>query len=77
VQTRGGEGGSWTGADGSTGSWAPAEPPGPLRDAYGAGDCFHAVLTASLGAGATMADALAAAARAGAEAVTRRGPYGQ
>jgi ribokinase len=77
VQTRGAGGGTWTAEDGTGGTWEPVAPPGPLRDAYGAGDCFHAVLTASLGAGATMADALAAAARAGAEAVTRRGPYGQ
>ena len=75
VQTRGGEGGSWTSADGSTGSWESVEPPGPLRDAYGAGDCFHAVLTAALAGGATMAEATAAGARAGAEALTRRGPY--
>jgi sugar/nucleoside kinase (ribokinase family) len=77
VQTRGAGGGSWRAEDGSGGTWQPVAPPGPLRDSYGAGDCFHAVLTASLGGGATMPEALAAAAQAGAEAVTRRGPYGQ
>jgi len=75
VQTRGGEGGSWTCANGSGGSWEAAEPPGPVRDAYGAGDCFHAALTAALAAGAGMAEATAAGARAGAEALTRHGPY--
>jgi len=75
VQTRGGEGGSWTTADGGHGSWAPVEPPGPLRDAYGAGDCFHAALTGALAAGATLAEATVAGAQAGAEALTRRGPY--
>lgn len=75
VQTRGGDGGSWTFADGGGGSWEPVAPPGPLRDAYGAGDCFHAALTLALAAGASMAEAVAAGARAGAAALARRGPY--
>src|SRR3954453_17329872 len=74
VQTRGAGGGTWRAEDGSGGEWQSVPPPGPLRDSYGAGDCFHAVLTASLGGGATMPEALAAAALAGAEAGTRGAP---
>ena len=51
VQTRGGEGGTWEAADGSRGTWPAVALPGPLRDAYGAGDCFHAALTGALAAG--------------------------
>ncbi len=60
------------------GRWDRSALPGPLRDAYGAGDCFHAVLTADARGGATMPDAVAAAARApGPRRVTRRGAYGE
>ncbi len=34
VETRGAEGGSWTGE--SVGSWPAVPPPGPVRDSYGA-----------------------------------------
>ena len=50
------------------------EPPGPLLDAYGAGDSFVAGLTYGLGAGQELDEAVRTGARWGAEAVTRRGP---
>ena len=76
VQTAGADGGTWTSAERGDGSWGLVEVPGPLRDAYGAGDCFHAAFTAALAQGGSMAEAAAAGARAGAEALTRRGAYG-
>ena len=76
VQTRGAEGGTWEAADGARGTWPAVALPGPPRDAYGAGDCFHAALTGALAAGQGMAEAVVAGARAGAAAVARRGAYG-
>jgi ribokinase len=58
------------------GPFRAAPLPGPIEDAYGCGDCFAAGLTYGLAAGDSMEDALALAARCGAEALTRRGPYG-
>ena len=55
--------------------YAPTPPPGPLEDAYGAGDSFAAALCFALGRGDSLHDALALAARAGAAVVTGRGPY--
>ena len=55
--------------------YAPATPPGPLVDAYGAGDSFAAALCFALGRGDSLPDALALAAAAGAAVVTGRGPY--
>lgn len=77
VQTHGAKGGSWMAADGTHGTWSSAPLPGPPRDAYGAGDSFHAALTAALAAGQGIAEAVVAGARAGAAAVTRRGAYGE
>ncbi len=77
VQTRGAQGGDWRAADGTHGTWPPVEPPGPPRDAYGAGDSFHAALTGALAAGESIAVAVVAGARAGAAAVVRRGAYGE
>ncbi len=77
VQTRGADGGTWRSADGAEGTWPPALLPGPARDAYGAGDCFHAALTGALASGHGIAEAVVAGARAGAAAVVRRGPYGR
>jgi ribokinase len=77
VQTHGRQGGSWTAADGARGTWPSVALPGPARDAYGAGDSFHAALTGALAAGKGIAEAVDAGARAGAAAVTRRGAYGE
>ena len=55
--------------------YMPASPPGPLVDAYGAGDSFAAGLCFALGRGDSLSDALVLAARAGAAVVTGRGPY--
>jgi len=70
VWTRGSEGGEYSG-----GTWVAASPPGPVADAYGAGDTFAGALTYALGAGQEIAAALAFAARAGAANLTGRGPY--
>jgi len=51
------------------------EPPGPLVDAYGAGDSFAAALCFALARGDSLPDALELAARAGAAVVTGKGPY--
>jgi ribokinase len=77
VQTRGAEGGTWRAADGADGTWSPVPLPGRLRDAYGAGDSFHAALTGALAAGRSIDEAVVAGARAGAAAVVRRGAYGE
>jgi ribokinase len=74
VTTRGKEGGAYTAA-GAEHAFKAAEVPGPLRDAYGAGDSFAAGLTFALGRGDTIEDALAFAARCGAANMTGRGPY--
>jgi ribokinase len=52
-----------------------APPPGPLEDAYGAGDSFAAALFFALTRGDQLDDALDLATRAGASVVTGRGPY--
>ena len=75
VRTLGGAGGEWETADGERGRWGPAELPGPVRDAYGAGDSFAAGLTYGLGAGWDVAKAVELAARCGAACLTGRGPY--
>jgi ribokinase len=76
VTTAGSRGGRWTSADGRTGTWPAAPLPGPVSDAYGAGDSFAAGLTFSLGRGDELGQALAFAARSAAEALTLRGAYG-
>jgi ribokinase len=70
VTTRGAEGGEYGG-----GTFAAAPLPGPLVDAYGAGDTFAGGLTYALGAGYDTPAALAFAARCGAANLTGRGPY--
>jgi ribokinase len=57
------------------GAFPAAEPPGPLVDAYGAGDAFAAGLTYGLAAGRAIEGALELAARCGAAVLTGRGPY--
>jgi ribokinase len=52
-----------------------APPPGPVADAYGAGDSFAAGTTYSLGRGDSVEDALALGARCGATVMTSNGPY--
>ncbi|HEX6681029.1 MAG TPA: PfkB family carbohydrate kinase [Gaiellaceae bacterium] len=75
VSTAGGEGGTLLKPDGTTRRWVSAPLPGRVVDAYGAGDSFAAGLTFGLGAGRSIEDALALAARCGAACMTGRGPY--
>ena len=75
ARTAGPAGGAFETADGRSGRWPPASPPGPLADAYGAGDCFAAGLTFGLGEGRSPEGALDLAARCGAACMTGRGPY--
>jgi ribokinase len=49
--------------------------PGPVADAYGAGDSFAATLCFALGRGDELDQAIAFAARAGAAVLTGKGPY--
>jgi ribokinase len=75
VMTAGARGGTieQLGKEGRT--FAAAELPGPIADAYGAGDSFAAGLTYGLGAGMSIDDAVALAARCGAHNMTGHGPY--
>lgn len=75
VLTHGAQGGRWEGADGTSGSWPVAPPPGPPVDAYGCGDSFAAGLTYGLAAGRSLKEALDLAARCGAHCLAGRGPY--
>lgn len=68
---------------GVLGGWAQPGGPyrsepvkGPLEDTYGAGDSFAAGLTYGLAEGFAQEEALALAARCGAEALGRRGAHG-
>ena len=72
VTTRGREGGTYT-ADGRSASFPAAALPGPVADAYGAGDCFAAGLAFALARGDDTEAALAFASTCGARAMTRRG----
>lgn len=75
VTTEGSAGGSWAAADGRSGRWEPAPLPGPVGDAYGAGDSFAACLTYGVGQGMAPAGAIELAARCGAACTTGHGPY--
>jgi ribokinase len=75
VRTLGAHGGEWETASGERGKWGPAPLPGPVRDAYGAGDSFAAGLTYGLGAGWEIDEAVEMAARCGAACMTGSGPY--
>jgi len=75
VRTLGATGGEWETASGERGRWDPASLPGPVRDAYGAGDSFAAGLTYGLGAGWEIDKAVELAARCGAACMTGHGPY--
>jgi ribokinase len=70
VATEGARGGV---ADGERYEAAPA--PGPLEDAYGAGDSFAASLFVALARGDSLRAALDLATRAGAAVATGKGPY--
>ena len=75
VMTAGPRGGTWQ-SPGADPVAFPAEPlPGPVGDAYGAGDSFAAGLTYGLGAGMGIEEAVAIAARCGAHCMTGRGAY--
>ena len=67
---------------GALGGWTqPGGPfravplPGPVSDAYGAGDSFAACLTYALARGLEREEALELASRCGAAVMTGRGPY--
>jgi ribokinase len=75
--TAGARGGEWTGADGVTGKWQAVPLPGPVVDAYGAGDSFAAGVAFALGEGDDIDAALQLGARCGATCMTGRGPYGR
>jgi ribokinase len=70
--TEGRRGGRFVAGD-RTGRWEATPLPGPLADAYGAGDCFAAGLAYALGKGLETEAALALAAQSAAHAMTRRG----
>jgi ribokinase len=75
VLTEGARGGSYRTRSGESGRWSAVAPPGEPVDSYGCGDSFAAGLTYGLGAGMSVPDALALAARCGAVCLTGRGPY--
>jgi ribokinase len=70
VQTDGARGGLANGV-----RYDAVAPPGPIVDAYGAGDSFSAALFFALARGHTLEAALDLAAHAGAAVITGRGPY--
>ena len=75
--TDGPRGGELIAAEGSRRRWDPAPLPGPVVDAYGAGDSFAAGLTFGLALGLPISEALDIGARCGAICMTGRGPYGR
>jgi ribokinase len=75
VSTSGAEGGTWESDDGGSGVFPAAALPGPLADAYGAGDSFAAGFTFGLGSGMGLEGALALGAKCGAGNMTGRGAY--
>jgi ribokinase len=75
VNTEGPQGGTYVGTEGQTGTFKAAPLPGPIADAYGAGDSFAAGLTYGLGAGMDIDAALGLASRCGAGNLSARGPY--
>ena len=76
VETTGPTGGRFHTADGRDGTFPPAPLPGPVSDAYGAGDSFAAGFTYGLGAGLSLERSLEVASLCGAWCLTGRGPYG-
>ncbi len=57
------------------GHYDAVEPPDPIVDSYGCGDCFAAGLTYGLAAGMPVAEAVRLASRCGATVLTGNGPY--
>jgi ribokinase len=76
VATVGKLGGSYTVEGGGSRHYQAVPLPGPIQDAYGAGDCFAAGLTYGLGEGLSVGEAIELGARTGAAALTRRGAHG-
>ena len=74
VTTQGRDGGTYVAGDRS-GTYEAANMPGPVGDAYGAGDSFAAGLSFALARGDETEQALAFAAKCGAAAMTGRGAY--
>jgi ribokinase len=75
VMTAGARGGTIQLRDKEAETFAAAELPGPVGDAYGAGDSFAAGLTYGLGAGMAIREAVSLAARCGAHNMTGHGAY--
>jgi ribokinase len=75
ARTDGVAGGTLVAADGESTRWAAAPLPGPVVDAYGAGDSFAAGVTFGLGEGRSPLEAVELGARCGAACMTGRGPY--
>jgi ribokinase len=75
IRTDGSAGGTLMTADGRQTQWEAAPLPGPVIDAYGAGDSFAAGLTYALADDRSPAAAVAFGARCGAACMTGRGPY--
>jgi ribokinase len=75
VMTAGGRGGTIQLRGKEAETFAAAELPGPVSDAYGAGDSFAAGLTYGLGTGMEIREAVSLAARCGAHNMTGRGAY--
>jgi len=76
VTTQGSHGGRYRFSEGQEGRYAAVPLPGPVADAYGAGDSFAAGLTYGWGRGLPISEALTLAARSGANAFCRRGALG-
>jgi ribokinase len=76
ILTGGREGGRWEGADGRSGAYAAATLPGPVGDAYGAGDSFAGGFTFGMADGRGVEGALEVAALAGAYKLAGRAAYG-
>ncbi|MCP9834665.1 MULTISPECIES: PfkB family carbohydrate kinase [unclassified Cyanobium] len=57
------------------GRYAAVPRPGPVRDAYGAGDSFAAGVTTALAAGWDLGQAISLGAHCGAACLDGRGPY--
>ena len=75
VMTEGARGGTWQEPGKEPVAFAAEELPGPIGDAYGAGDSFAAGLAYGLGSGMDIAEAVRLAARCGAACMTGRGAY--
>jgi ribokinase len=71
VETRGADGGAWSGEE--EGTWETLAAEGKPRDSYGCGDSFAAGFTFGLASGVTVAEAAAIGARCGARCLTRAG----